>query len=297
MATATYTSGTLHTTDAEFRIWGKELSDTLQTFSSTPGLVKTGDTGQINWATVTRASPPGDAGYEIYYLNDSLHGTAPIYIRIDYGTAAGASRPRIKVTIGTGTNGAGTLTGITGTATICTSDTVNGAATTVPTYICVNTGFFGLAWKCTTTNTPQGGFIICRSCDADGTPNAKAAIICYSIVATGTNTYTQTLRFESVAAAQTQDVTGGGLSLVPGNVTSSSIGGANLQVYMCWMNAPDVRPVFGIATVVIASHALATTFSVALVGSTARTYIALNANSFGSPANKNVAYTLAMLYE
>jgi len=71
MATDSWSSGNLHGSDADFRVWGKELSDKLQALGGSPSaLVKTADTGQINWVTVTRPGARKDAGYEVYYLHD-----------------------------------------------------------------------------------------------------------------------------------------------------------------------------------------------------------------------------------
>jgi len=99
-------------TDAHFRAWINELHTSLTTF----GWVQTTDTGQINFATVTR--PSGASiyqGYAIYKMGDGLQSTCPVFIRIDFGTGqqVAGNTPSIKlqVTIG-GTDGAGNLTGV-----------------------------------------------------------------------------------------------------------------------------------------------------------------------------------------
>lgn len=107
MATAEWAQAQTNTNDADFRLWGSTLSTKLQ---SLPGLTKTSDTGQVNWLTVTR---PGAGSYvnEFYYLNDSLHGTYPIYFQIKYGSSAySINAPFVQISVGTGTNGTGTLT-------------------------------------------------------------------------------------------------------------------------------------------------------------------------------------------
>lgn len=292
MATSTYSLGTLHTTDAEFRTWGKAVSDALQAFSSTPGLVKTADTGQINWATVTRPTTSTDGGYEIYYLNDSIHGTSPIYLRVGYGTGAGSSQPRIQLTVGTGTNGAGTLTGTCLTsAAICTLS-ANGNATVDPSYFCVNTGFVGVALAQNTAGRPGGGFFICRTCDADGTPNSKGAVVVWF----SGGVLSQSLRFEAAAAARTKE-TAACMCVFPQQITTGAVG-ANLQAFMCWCAMPDVRPIFGMCGIITANHGTSASFSVALVGTTARTYLALPNSTCGSPGlPATTGYSCAMLYE
>jgi hypothetical protein len=104
------------TTDVNFRAWGQRISQALITC----GLVKTTDTGQIDWTTVTRgAGNVGEniSGYEIFRFSDALQATHPVFIKIEYGNANAANSgplygpPVIYVTVGTATNGAGTLTG------------------------------------------------------------------------------------------------------------------------------------------------------------------------------------------
>jgi hypothetical protein len=93
-------------TDAHFRLWGLKLSLAIQAC----GLVMTADAGQINWATVTVAAASTSAGYEIYRFNDALQATAPVFIRFDYGTGM-YGQAGFWFTVGSGSNGAGTITG------------------------------------------------------------------------------------------------------------------------------------------------------------------------------------------
>lgn len=291
MATSSWSSGALHDTDANFRIYGKELSDKLQAMS---GLTKTADTGQINWTTVTRAGINSDAGYEIYYLNDSIHSTSPIYFKIYYGTGAATTNHRLRIEVATGSNGSGTLTG-NGSGTIQQWMIPSaGSATAYASYLCVNTGFVGLFWK--TTAAFAGGFIIQRTCNADGTPNSKGCQLITNRASNNTSVYIRNWRFESTAAVYTAD-TAGWLGLVPQNVTDSSLQNLDKQIYATWGNFPDVRPMFGTAICVATEFSLGTTMSVAMVGSTARTYIAGGTNALGLCANNSGNYSLVMLYE
>lgn len=96
-------------TDAEFRAWGS----TISTHLALMGLVQTADTGQVNWATVAKPSL-GDQflAYEIWQFADALQAVAPIFFKIEYGSAGGGSRPTIRLRVGSASNGAGTLTGV-----------------------------------------------------------------------------------------------------------------------------------------------------------------------------------------
>lgn len=93
--------------DADFRAWGSGLSAQL----AAVGLVKAADTGQIDWTTAVRPAASGYSGYEIWRFNDALQATKPVFIKIEYGGSSTVDRPSFRTTVGTGSNGSGTLTG------------------------------------------------------------------------------------------------------------------------------------------------------------------------------------------
>lgn len=109
-----------NSTDAAFRAWGLRIAQAF----ATCGLVQTADTGQINWTTVTRdtgiSGTESIRGYEMYRFNDTLQATKPIFVKFEYGHINNYNNyynyfantlPVIYITVGTATNGAGTLTG------------------------------------------------------------------------------------------------------------------------------------------------------------------------------------------
>lgn len=116
MAKVITTVNTVMTTDAEFRTWGSAVSAALLA----AGLTQTSDTGQINWTTVNKPTAANTtAGYEMWRFNDALQSTAPVYVRITYGSAnqASGNNPGLCLNVANSTNGAGVLTGkITHTA-------------------------------------------------------------------------------------------------------------------------------------------------------------------------------------
>lgn len=88
--------------DATFRAWGSGVSSAL----TEVGWPKTADTGQIDWATVLYSTTANtDAGYEIRSNGSN------IFLKVLYGSGNPASYPRIGFQVGTGSNGAGGLTG------------------------------------------------------------------------------------------------------------------------------------------------------------------------------------------
>jgi len=100
-------------TDAKFRAWVLACITAL----TDVGLVQTADTGQIDPATVSAPPSSGSKqGYAIFRFNDALQATLPIFIRLDFGTVFKSgtdTRPTLWVTVGTSTNGSGTLGGQT----------------------------------------------------------------------------------------------------------------------------------------------------------------------------------------
>lgn len=105
-----FTALNLDTTSdtAGFRLWGKAISDAI----AAQGWVKTADTGQIDWATVTTSAASTSYGYEIWRAADTLAATYPIFLKLEYGTGAKSSAPwcpQVWATVGMASNGAGTL--------------------------------------------------------------------------------------------------------------------------------------------------------------------------------------------
>ncbi len=278
MATANWSNTGYHNSDANFRIWGSALSTQLQAMA---GLVKTGDTGQINWVTVTRAGASADAGYEIYYLNDAMHATAPVYIKIYFGTGVSTGCGRLKFEVGTGSNGSGTLTGV-GVGTFIYANYSYNASTSTPTYtsyLCVTEGHFLLIpWKGAGF---QGTICIDRTCDETGTPDAYG--VCFKAYGNSTSNSVNarysggSYRFDGTDAIINTPLLGGYYTNIykPLGLTAaeSVLPSGDYQAYMAWEAFPDMRPIIGQCAVFLSQLPDLTTFSTTLVGSTAHTYL------------------------
>jgi len=276
MATATWSSFCAHANDAEFRVWGKKISDQLQLMSE---VAITADTGQINWATATRPAPPGDAGYEIYKMNDTQVTSAPIWFRLDYGTGTAAATPRMKITVGTGSNGAGTITGpstatpmvekITGTLA------PSSPSTSYTSYLCVDEGFIGfIGWAsgANASTIAQQGFIIARTNNVDATaahngngvvvvPNQSNAGCMYIHIKTGADLATS---FVGAQSATSDAVS------IPNAETTTLIGG-NAQLYPCFHACGFAQPMATIGAYLKSEKTQFTTEAIVPVGTTART--------------------------
>jgi hypothetical protein len=292
MTTAAFTTVLQHTTDAEFRAWGSEFRTQL----TAAGLVRTADTGQIDWTTVVRAAANTDAGYEIWRFNDTQQATAPIFIKFFFGTNASTTSPRVRIQIGTGSNGSGTLTGLTNTAVTLNSNSIPTAATLYPSYFCHTEGFLGLGWK---LNGALFGFgmVICRTADPSGS-NAPTADGAYFFGGTTTNTNISIFKFTATTSVVNLGSTADIPCVNPGRMTATTVG-SDTQVFPHFFGVPRVYPAFGVCTIVQSEIARGVTFTATLFGTTSHTFIALD--TLGGPygfANQNTtSWAIAMLWE
>ncbi len=126
MAVASFSSLPRHNTLAEFAGaggWAKLLSDAL----TTVGVVKTADTGQINFAGLGAAPAINTyAGYEIRRI--TMTGGQTYVIKIEYGTAGSAGVPQLRIQIARTTDGAGVLGSDPSTAFVLASSAAGGTA-------------------------------------------------------------------------------------------------------------------------------------------------------------------------
>lgn len=190
MATATFSTAPTNATDAAFRAWGKAISDAL----AAVGMVKTADTGQINWATVATPAPTNNvaAGYEVWRFDDTLQSTHPVFVKLEYGSSQGGTstagaRVQMWITIGKGSDGAGNITGVmlaqTRVGTYLTSNTTSGISSTAfPGYVslCASKAclavFPFVGANTAGTGQPMPGFIIERSRDGQGAPTGDGLL-------------------------------------------------------------------------------------------------------------------------
>jgi hypothetical protein len=171
------------TSDATFRTWVAAVLDQLNDI----GLTQTADTGQIDTATV---STPGaintSQGYAIFRFNDTLQATKPIYFKIEFGSGTATTTPSIWMTIGTGSDGAGT---ITGTMLSRVQRSFTGAVTTVNSLANYNASL-GVFWANWAAAYSTGSFYmvsIQRTCDYTETPTDQGVLYWTSTSSTTLN--------------------------------------------------------------------------------------------------------------
>lgn len=108
MATRSWSSFYNLAGDTEFRQWAQGVSDTFTAF-----LVKTADTGQIaNPIVAVRPAINSAAGYEVFRFDDTHQPDYPLFIKVEYGVGSTQTIPTIWITVGTGSDGAGAITGV-----------------------------------------------------------------------------------------------------------------------------------------------------------------------------------------
>lgn len=103
-------------TAADFHAWAQWIEDALVTIG---GWAVTADTGQTLPSALPVATQVGQhKGFRIYKMTDDLSATAPVFMRIDFGSGNwipsvnGPPWPcALWLTIGTGSDGNGTITG------------------------------------------------------------------------------------------------------------------------------------------------------------------------------------------
>lgn len=267
VTTSSNTTTLSHSNTTDFRIWGLEFSNML----TAAGFPKSADTGQINWASVTKSGSAGAySGYEIRYLNDSLHGTYPIYVKIEYGNgASSAVYPSIRVSVASSTNGAGTLTGVsflgpsilTNDAVIVAGARFSGAVT--------REGFAAFVWKRGWDAAGSPFFAICRTTDTSGTPTALG-VSTY----VGINGGTLVWRYTYINTVGTVDNEQYGYAFYPG-LNGSLVSGAP-QVFRHFNMTPEVQCVPFLLSYSDTEIGDLSTFTATPVGATQRTYLALS---------------------
>lgn len=283
MAATTWSATLTQTTDAEFRAWGLSISTALAAI----GLVQTSDTGQINWTTVTKPSgATASQGYEIWRMNDTAQSTAPIFMKIEYGSGNSGANPSIYLTIGTGSNGSGTLNG-TPIAARFQIPNSSGVDTARPGFACAQDGFFWLSFAGASAGAQLTfSFGFHRFCDASGVANTDGGFFWYTAsmitgAITGITYYRPTATVRTVIFPIPMPS--------PGGLTSHAYG-SDVAIYepVVWSDRPS--RVAGILGCMKGDFAAGTPLSVTAFGSS-RTVLPLT--STGGPRAVDYAASTA----
>lgn len=302
---------------ANFQAWINEIYTALVT---TCGLTQSADTGQM--AVPTTATLPGaantSAGFYMFQFNDTLQATAPVFIRLDFGTGTSVPAPSILVQVGTGTNGAGTLTGRVTLQQQATSNSAiqNPGITTYNSRYCYNAtqGFLGVVWKTGSTtslgNIAMAGLYVFRSVGASGATTADSIQVLVSSSGSSNGT-TGNAGNMQVIDNNIPTVYSGGSNPLLSQTTwnaispfgnSASLVGTTGQVFPCWQLANTLsQAAIGItnalAMAFISEIPIGTTTNINILGSTTLTYMSAG-QPFGSSVGLGgTTYTLMMIWQ
>lgn len=270
------------------------------------GLSPTADTGQVNWATVT---VPGSANALIGYELWSILGGA-LVLRIEWYTPNSLSSTysaRHIYTIGTGSNGSGTITGTIYTSSLETS-TIKYASGNKASFISnpASGDFFGLIYKLDgvtgagSYNPSAMALAVEKTVDGDGASDGVGyAITCMNDAGGSSG--------NASALVALWDITTSTLygpsqyfCIVPGAMTTSIVG-LDKQVFTHQAYGPRVRNTIGVCTVIASEAPANTTFNACVVGNPVtaqRGYVSVGYGFGGSHGGGTSAtYSCAMLWE
>lgn len=294
MTTAAWATVLDQSSDAGFRNWGSEFSGK----AAACGMVQTADTGQINWTTITRGATINTAvGYEIWRLSSSN-----LYFKVEYGTGSVTlTSPSMWMTIGTGSNGSGTLTGQLSTRTqLGFISAPTSTVTNYQSYMCATANYWGFAWKngsAVTINKSRIIFVACQTVDSTGAAtsvgyawfNANASNSC-----TGQSVATAA----GVTAAVTSGVNFFFIPQVGSAPPNSLDGSGNNQAFLWWHNvfgSSPMQPLLHTATVLASDLGVGASASMTLIGSTPHTYLAASTSMCSDAASEVAASSLSQL--
>lgn len=256
-----------------YRAWMQFIHDAVVSF----GWVQTGDTGQLDIATAPVPTTTNTrTGYRAYRMDDALQATKPCFMRLDFGNTNGLANPALSVSLGTGTNGGGTLTGkffepnppggapMLGTAAASTTQINNCYASGDPSRL-------QLAMFVSTSTSFIFAFSIERSKDASGADTGDAFIVVWHTPGTGLNR----MQFVAPGGVVNPPVETG-LSYVLSTANPSAFGsdiGVGVPIPL---RGTAQQPGTGVAIVRSNDFVVESQFTMQMYGQT-RTYVHLNA--------------------
>lgn len=296
MTTLTWTTALNHANTAGWRATHSELSANL----TAVGAPKTADTGQVDWTTNNKPTTAGTPRYEIRYLNDSLHATTPIYFKLEWDNSdSGGTVPYMFLTVGTGSDGSGNITGIvTSRVQICLGELLSSSVIARASYLCGISGYLGLSYKryaqINGVSAPIGFsfFAISRFRDASGTPIDGGFYVYYSSATANHQTY----RFTVNTALSTAVDDGNSICFFPGLVGGATLVDGEVQVIRHFGMQPTVTCIPDFLSYLNTEIGTTSTFTATPVGVTPITYLALGSDGSGNIAAPGTASVHASTY-
>ena len=305
MTTSAVSNQLQNDTSAHFQAWYNAV--TLALFT-TLGVTQTSDTGQIG-ATASVPAANTSAGYVIGRFNDTLQSTTPIFFKLEFGTGS-SGIPQMWLTVGTSSNGSGTIGSGGGGAVSTRVACMNGSGAVASSgaltfrFCYLGTTQAGILWCgigyngviLGTTPGAYGGFCIMRTSDSSGNASS-AGIVCMVTQSSATNPgnaaangYQQNISIANSALIPTTPINSWESIPATGNqfilgLTATLVGSTAFvaPIYTC---DPLIKYSAYFATGMLTDFAFANTSSFAIVGGTPMTFIAAGC-IFGSAIGFN----------
>jgi hypothetical protein len=298
MTTSAVSAVLAQTSSATFQAWVTEVVTALFT---TIGVTQTTDTGQINPATVSvPVAANTSAGYVIGRFNDTLQSTSPVFFKLEFGSGTAAANPMMWLTVGSSSNGSGTIGSAGGgavtTRVACLNNALPNSTTTayISRYVYLNTaqiGYLGVVFKygsvtAGTTSAAGGGFHIFRTTDASGNATSTGvAVLTSAASATGLGnsastgimqciSYTSNTILPPLSAANSllwMSFNGVSSTFLFGLTTT--LEGSTAFVTPVYTIDPVIRFSAYVGVALAADFAVGSTSTFAMVGSTTTTFI------------------------
>ena len=287
MTATTVSSVINHNNSANFQAWINEIYTALVT---TCGLTQTTDTGQdsVPSTAVYTATTTTIVSFYVFRFNDTLQATSPIFIKVEFGTGNSANAPLMYVTVGSSTNGAGTITGLaTPRCQLASGQPPSSTIVSYPSRYCYNAtqGFCGFCWKIGgyTAGVSLGGFQIARSVNASGAPTADTANCFLQNNTTGAQSYGPILQALNYNQSLVMPTSGqaGSCCFIPYSVINTAEGNTAQVFPFFQYKGNATTPGWGITNALCVActseFPVGTTFSSVILGSTSLTYASVGA--------------------
>lgn len=234
--------------------------------------------------------------YEMYRFSDALQATRPLFVKVEYGAANTQTWANMRVSVGSGTNGFGGLTGPVGVSFAGGPTTSSHVTTTTNSYACYKDGYFGFAWAlapAANINTPHLAFFVDRTRDTNGVATNDG------LLWWGWNANTANGTWGGWSYDLGAGVTGGTSTVVPvmtPQFTGQSSVQAKAKLYPIRAFMPDEFAITGALTYLGTEFTPFTEFDIApLPGMSTQRYLTLGTYTIG--AGTSNAYWSAFRYE
>jgi hypothetical protein len=274
--------------------WNNLWKALSQAFAAV-GMTQTADTGQVDWnvlQTVPAANTWATPGiYEMWrFASGTLQTEMPIFIRVQYGVTSG---PAIRISIGTGTDGAGNLTG--NISSVFTMGTATPTTTTSQCWVSAAANRLQFAlWTNHPTANNGIAFSVSRSVTSAGVYNSDGV----TILGFGNGVKFQ--QWLPKITGGSRFPFAGTTVFISGNPpTGTGNAGVDFGVYPIYPFRGSLDYFDGAAMVVAPTDiSLGSVFSVSIYGVTQNYLVAGNAASGHPNSNGNTAFTaIGLRYE